>query len=142
MTSEHNGHRQRRIRLAIADDDPAVLEGIGSLLDSRFDIVARVGNGRELVEAVRKYSAEVVVADVSMPEMNGLQAARIITTECPGVKVVMLSVHDGTGYVDAAFDAGASGYVVKTGAPQELIPAIERVLTGGSYRPSATDGCG
>jgi DNA-binding NarL/FixJ family response regulator len=125
-----------RPRVVIADDDATVLEEVAALLGARFDVVARVPNGRVLVETVREILPALAVVDVSMPEMNGIRAARRITRECPGVKVVMLSVHDDADYVEAAFEAGASGYVLKIRLLRELIPAIDRVLAGESYRPA------
>lgn len=137
-----NGGKAGVRRVVIADDDPAVVHEIRDLLSSRFEVVATAANGLELVEAVREHSPDLVVTDLSMPGMNGIQAARRITGEWSGVKVVMLSVHDDSDYVDAAFDAGVSGYVLKLGAPQELIPAIEGVLEGVPYRPAGANGPG
>jgi DNA-binding NarL/FixJ family response regulator len=121
--------------VVIADNDPIILAEIGRLLATRFDVVARAGNGRELVETVQRVSPAVVVADITMPEMNGIEAARRITKAYPGVKVVMLSVYDDPTYIEAAFEAGASGYVLKWSALKELIQAIEDVLVGRPYRP-------
>jgi DNA-binding NarL/FixJ family response regulator len=129
--AEGDGH----LRIAIADDDPVILDQIGSLLGTRYDVVARAANGRALVEAVEKFLPAVVVSDITMPEMNGIEAARRITQTCPGVKVIMLSVHDDPVYVEAALEAGASGYVLKLGASRELIPAIEDALAGKSHWP-------
>ena len=119
----------------IADDDPIALDEIGDLLETRFDVVGRAGNGRELVTAVRKLSPAVVVADMIMPEMNGIEAARQITKKYPKIKVVILSVHSDPAFVDAALEAGASGYVLKLRASKELIPAIEDILAGRPYYP-------
>ena len=124
-----------RVRVVVADNDPIILDEIRKLLETRFDVVARAVNGRELVKTVQRLSPAVVVADITMPEMNGIEAARWITKECPGVKVVMLSVHDDPTYIESAFEAGASGYVLKLHASKELIQAIEDVLVGRSYRP-------
>lgn len=139
---EHDGEARGTIRIVIADDDPAVVHEIGDLLGTRFDVVATAANGLALIEAVRQFLPDLVVTDISMPQMNGIQAARRITSEFPAVKVVMLSVHDDSDYVDAAFDAGASGYVLKLDGGQELIPAIESVLAGVSYRPAGARGPG
>jgi len=122
-----------RLRLVIADDDPAILDQIGHIL-SRFDIVARAPNGRVLVEAVDRTEPDVVVTDFSMPEMNGIEATRGIVRAHPNVKVVILSVHDDPHYVDAAFEAGATGYVLKLEASRELPAAVDSVSSGGTYR--------
>ena len=130
-----SGAGKRRVRVVVADNDPIILDEIGRLLETRFDVVARAGNGRDLVETVQKLSPAVVVADVTMPEINGIEAARRITKAYPGVKVVMLSIHDDPAYIEAAFEAGASGYVLKLRASKELIQAIEEALVGRSHHP-------
>ena len=130
-----SGAGKGRVRVVVADNDPIILDEIGRLLETRFDVVARDGNGRELVKKVPRLSPAVVVGGITMPEMNGIEAARWITKACPGVKVVMLSVHDDPTYIEEAFEAGASGYVLKLHASKELIQAIEDVLVGRSYRP-------
>jgi two-component system, NarL family, nitrate/nitrite response regulator NarL len=127
---------KRRKTVVIADDDPTLLDQIGSILETRFDVVGRARNGRELLTAVQKLSPSVAVTDITMPEMNGIEAARLIAKNCPGVKVVVLSVHDDPAIVEAAFEAGASGYVSKFTAFVELIPAIENALVGRLYRSS------
>ena len=124
-----------RIRVVIADDEPLILDQIGSYLKTRFEVVAETRNGRELVDAVRRLSPSVVVADVVMPELNGIEATRQIKETDPAVKVVMLSGHEDPELIEAAFEAGAVGYVVKIRAFGELIPAIESVLSGRPYRP-------
>jgi DNA-binding NarL/FixJ family response regulator len=124
---------EARVRVVIADDNPMILDQIGGLLEPRFEIVGRAKNGRELFEAVRKLSPSVVVTDITMPEVDGIEATRRIINDCPGMKVLVLSVHDDPAIVEAAFEAGASGYVSKL-AGNELIPAIEDVLAGRLYR--------
>jgi DNA-binding NarL/FixJ family response regulator len=124
-----------RSRIIIADDDPLILDQIASLLETRFEVVARVENGSELVDAVNRLAPAVVVADIAMPKVNGIDAARQITKTNRDVKVVMLSGYSDDALVEAAFEAGASGYVVKLSAFSELIPAIEKVLAGQSYWP-------
>ena len=126
---------RRRARLVVADDDPSILDQIAGILETRFDVVGRACNGLELVDAVRTFSPDVVVSDITMPELNGIRAARLITETYPGVKVVMLSVHDDPAFIEAAFEAGASGYVLKLGVFEELLAAIDGVLAGGTYRP-------
>ena len=124
-----------RARVIIADDDPLILDQIASLLETRFDVVARVGNGSELVDAVKRLVPAVVVADIAMPKLNGIEATRQIRKTNPDVKVVMLSGYSDDALIEGAFDAGASGYVVKLTAFTDLIPAIEKVLAGQSYWP-------
>jgi len=124
---------KERSRVVIADDDAAILDWIGSLLEPRFDVVGRAANGRELVEAVGTLLPSVVVTDLAMPEMNGLEACRLITSKYFGVKVVVISVHNDPVIIQAVLEAGASGYVWKLTGHDELIPAIENVLAGRSF---------
>jgi DNA-binding NarL/FixJ family response regulator len=135
-----NGRQRSKkgsVRVVIADDEPVILDQIGMLLETDFDVVGRACNGRELVETAQRLSPSIVVADITMPEMNGIEATRRITKTNPKVKVVMLSVHSEQAIVEAAFAAGASGYVAKLYASTELIPAIKKVLGGRRYRPRA-----
>jgi DNA-binding NarL/FixJ family response regulator len=128
--------RKRRARVVIADDNAIVLEQLGSLLESRFHVVGHAANGRELFAVVQKLLPSVVVTDITMPKMDGIEATRLITKHCPDVKVVVVSIHNDPVIVEAAFDAGVSGYVSKVTADIELIPAIEDVLAGRRYRSS------
>jgi DNA-binding NarL/FixJ family response regulator len=128
--------RSKRPRIAVADDDPTSLDQTCRLVGTRFNVVAKALNGRELVETVRMFSPDVVIADITMPEMNGIEATRQIKQIFPTVNVVMLSVHADPTYIEEAFEAGASGYVLKLGASKELIVAIEDVLAGRHYRPA------
>src|SRR5262249_23572844 len=126
---------KERVRVVIADDDPVILDQIGSLLQTSFDVVGRAANGRELLEAVQQLSPAVAVVDITMPELNGIEATRQITKANRTVKVVILSVLSDYAFVEAACDAGASGYVVKLHAFTDLIPAIEKVLGGQQFWP-------
>lgn len=132
-SSKRPGVKKERIRVVIADDAVAVLDRIGSLLELRYDVVGRALNGRELIEAVGTLLPSVVVTDITMPEMDGLEACRLITSKYSGVKVVVISVHNDPVIIQASFDAGASAYVWKFAAHDELIPAIENVLAGRPY---------
>jgi DNA-binding NarL/FixJ family response regulator len=125
-----------RHRVVIADDDPIILDQITSILEPRFEVIFRAENGRELFNAVQKLSPSVVVTDITMPEIDGIEAARLIAKNCPRVKVVVLSVHDDREIIKAVFEAGAAGYVSKFTAHIELIPAIEDVLRGRLYHSS------
>lgn len=118
----------------LADDDPVILEMVARLLRSRYEIVGSASDGAALVDAVTEHCPDVAVVDISMPKLNGIEAARVISNSADQkVKVIMLSVHDDPAYVEAAFEAGAHGYVLKQAAEQELIPAIETVFADGSY---------
>src|SRR4030095_2339120 len=85
--------KKNRVRVVIADDEPVIRDQIGLLLEEDFNVVGRAGDGRELVETVQRLSPSIVVADITMPEMDGIEATRRITKTHADVKVVMLSVH-------------------------------------------------
>jgi len=120
-------------KILLADDHKIVLEGLKSLLADRFEIVGAVENGRALVEAAERLRPHVVVADISMPLLNGIEAVRQIKRSDPDTKVILLTMHPDLAYAARGFDAGASGYVLKHSAPSELLTAIEEALKGRTY---------
>jgi len=123
------------IRLLIADDHPIFRAGLRSLLATQagVEILAEVEDGLAAVEAARTRKPDLVVIDVSMPGMNGLEATRRITAAAPGVKVLCLSMHSDRRFVDAALQSGAHGYLLKECALEELVSAIHAVLAGQVY---------
>lgn len=125
----------QRPRIVVADDNVPYLNEICDLLEDRYEVVARATNGCECVEAVQRLLPSVVVTDVSMPKMNGIEATRQITKDWPDVRVVVLSADDHPAFVQAALDAGALAYVAKLAAFKDLVPAIEEVLAGRSCVP-------
>ena len=118
-----------RPKLLLADDHKIVLDGLRSLLGGEFDIVGTCADGRQLVQLARELAPDVVVADISMPLLNGIEAAR----QLPGVKFVFLTMHPEPSYLLRALQAGALGYVLKHAAAEELTVAIRRALAGESY---------
>ena len=120
-------------RLLIADDHKIFAEGLKRLLNADFDIVGVVTDGRELVAAAEKLRPDVVVADISMPVLNGIEAVTQIKKVHPEMKVVFLTMHPDVAYAASAFKAGATGYVLKHSAPDELITAIREGLKGRTY---------
>ena len=120
-------------RLLIADDHKIFAEGLKRLLNADFDIVGVVEDGRELVAAAEKLRPDVIVVDISMPMLNGIEAVRQIKKVHPEIKVVFLTMHPDVAYAASAFKAGASGYVLKHSAPDELITAIREGLKGRTY---------
>jgi len=119
--------------LVVADDHVLVSEGISRLLEPDFNVVARVDNGRALLEAARTFRPDAILLDISMPLLNGIEAARQIRQTQPDVKLVFLSMHSDPDYVAEAFRAGASAYVLKRSAALELVQAIREVLKGNTY---------
>jgi DNA-binding NarL/FixJ family response regulator len=123
----------RRARVLLADDHAIVAEGVAKLLGAEFDLVATVADGGALVEETRIHHPDVVVADLAMPVLNGLEALSRIRAEAAGVKVIFLTMHGDPALAAQALRAGASGYVLKHSAGEELIRAIHEVLQGRVY---------
>jgi DNA-binding NarL/FixJ family response regulator len=123
----------RRARVLLADDHRMVAEGLRSLLEPEFELVGIVENGRALIEAVEQLRPDVIVADVSMPLLNGIEAVRQIKKNHENIKVVFLTMHPDITYAVSAFEAGALGYVLKHSAPAELSVAIRQALAGKKY---------
>jgi DNA-binding NarL/FixJ family response regulator len=117
----------------LADDHALIVGAFERLLADECDIVGTVTNGRELVEAAGSLRPDVIVADVSMPLLNGLDAARQIKQRDPDVRVIVLTMNEDAGLAADAFRAGASGYLLKRSAVSELGAAIREVMQGRSY---------
>ena len=122
-----------RARVLLADDHSLVLEGIRKLLEKSVDLIGVVGNGQALVKAVEETQVDVVLLDISMPLVNGIEAARQIRKISPNTKIIFLTMHDDRDYVMEALRLGASGYLLKWSAETELAAAIQTVLRGGIY---------
>ncbi|ACX52167.1 two component transcriptional regulator, LuxR family [Ammonifex degensii KC4] len=124
-----------RIKVLVVDDHALVREGIKKLLmeDERLEVVGEAGNGREAVELVKKRPVDVVLLDISMPDMGGVEACREIKRLRPSVAVVALTVHDQEEYCLAMLEAGAAGYVLKESSADQLIEAIVRAARGEEY---------
>jgi len=122
-------------RILIVDDHALVAEGLHALLEAndQLEVIGRVKSGREAVQHALAHEPDLVLMDVMMPESNGIEASRTITTRLPATKVIMLSMHPNPAYVYRAIEAGASGYLLKRSAARELFAAIERVQSGRRY---------
>ena len=130
------------IRILIADDHKIVRDGLRSLLDkhSGIEVVGEAETGRMAVKLASKLLPDVVVMDIGMPDLNGIEATRQIITDRPGVKVIALSMHSDKRFVRGILKAGASGYLLKDCAFEELARAIQTVLSGRVYlSPQITD---
>lgn len=123
------------IRVLIVDDHQIMREGLRSLLSKHADVklVGEAEDGREALALVRELRPDVVITDIAMPNLNGIDAARHITEEHPGTRVVLLSMHADRNYVVEALSAGASAYLVKDSAFDELAKALRIVVAGGVY---------
>ena len=123
----------KKPRVLLADDHKIVLEGLRGLLSDEFELVGEAANGQQLIECAHELSPDVIVADVSMPLLNGIDAVRKLREEGGTAKVVFLTMHPDVVYATRALDAGASGYVLKHSASDELVEAIKTALRGGTY---------
>src|SRR5689334_17542568 len=123
---------RKRPRIVIADDCPAVLEHTRLLVGDDFDVVASAANGSELLKAVIECRPELVVTDIQMPGMSGLEAVREIRRSVP-CKVVVLSLYDDPALIANAVAAGVRSYVLKQDAGEELVPALFEVQNGGTF---------
>ena len=123
----------KRPRVLLADDHRMVAEGLKSLLAPEFDLVGVVEDGRALLEAAKRLKPDVIVADISMPNLNGIDAVAQLKQHDKEVRVVFLTMHQEVVYARRALDAGALGYVLKHSAPAELVAAIRAALDGKTY---------
>jgi len=122
-------------RVLLADDHEIFVEGLASLLESepQIEIVGMATDANQAIREVRDKEPDVVIMDISMPDMNGIEATQLITTERPSTKVLCLSMHADRGYVMGALGAGASGYLLKDGAKKELLDAIRAAMANQIY---------
>lgn len=131
----------KRLRILLADDHQILREGLRLLIDAQPDmrVVGQAGDGLEVLEQARTLQPDVVVMDLSMPRLNGLQATCRLRSEFPQIKIVTLTVHEDESYLVQLCKAGAAGYVLKRSAGDDLIHAIREVASGGlAYDPAMT----
>ena len=121
------------IRILLADDNDEVLAEVRKLLGEEFEIIGTVSNGQDAVEAVRRFDPDVVVLDMAMPILGGLQAASQIQQINARTKILFLTINENVEYVSAAFAAGASGYVTKRRLLSDLAHAIREVAQGRTF---------
>jgi DNA-binding NarL/FixJ family response regulator len=123
------------IRVLLADDHAIIRDGLRALLQSVPDIevVDAVGNGRTAVQRAIELKPDVVIMDIAMPDLNGIEAARILREKFPATRVVMLSMHSDSEYLYRALDAGATGYLLKESAGDEVLSAVRAVRAGQRY---------
>jgi DNA-binding NarL/FixJ family response regulator len=122
-----------RPRVMLADDHRLVSEGLKRLLADEFELVGVVEDGRALVSAAKKLQPDVVVADISMPHLNGIEAMIQVRKGNPRIKFVFLTMHQDPAYARRALEAGALGFIVKHSAPEELVMAVQAALKGQTF---------
>lgn len=125
--------RLLRPRVLLADDHRMVAEGLKSLLSAECELVGVVEDGRALIEAARKLRPDIIIADITMPRLNGIDALAQLKRDDAAVRVIFLTMHPEVAYARRAFAAGAMGYVLKHSAPNELLAAIRAALEGKTY---------
>ncbi len=124
-----------KIRILLADDHPMIRAGFKSMLDKseRFEIVGEAGNGKELIEVAGELNPEIVLVDISMPVMSGLDVLEELSNRVPGVRLIVLTMHEEREYILQALKSGAAGYLLKNIERFELERAIITVYKGGKY---------
>jgi DNA-binding NarL/FixJ family response regulator len=122
-----------KIRVVLADDYQPIVARVRGTLGEEFEVVGTAENGNQAVASVLTLDADVLITDISMPVLNGLQAAKRLQNAQCRAKIVFLSVHADRAFVAAAFAAGASAYVVKSRLTTDLIPAIREALVGNTF---------
>lgn len=129
----------KKASVILADDHKIVLEGLKGLLEGEFELFGFATNGYELVELAKEKHPDVIVADISMPLLNGIDAVRKLREEGVRSRVVFLTMHPDVIYASRAMEAGANGYVLKHSAPEELVKAIREVQRGGTFVSASLD---
>jgi DNA-binding NarL/FixJ family response regulator len=133
---------ENKLRILIAEDHTTVREGFRLIVEAQEDmeVIGEVGDGRAAIELARELQPDIVLMDISMPELNGLLAAAKLKRIAPDIKILTLTRHTDTAYLNELLQAGVSGYVLKQSATDELIRAIRAVASGGNYLDSAVTG--
>jgi len=125
--------------IVIIDDHPLFREGLKSIIARarQFDVVGEAGDARKGLEDVKKYNPDLVIVDISLPDKSGIEVARAIRSRFPGTRIIIVSMHSKIDYIVEAFQAGATGYIVKESASDRLILGLETVLNGEYFLDSS-----
>ncbi len=129
-----------RARILLVDDHRIVAEGLKGILVAEFDLAGVVEDGRKMIDAAKALAPDLIVADISMPVLNGIEALEILREEGIAIPVVFLTMHSEVDYAALALEAGAAGYVLKHAAPEELVQAVRVALEGGTFVSPALAG--
>lgn len=123
------------IHIIIADDHTILADGIKTLLskNKRFNVIGTASDGEEVLTLLKMHEVDIVIMDINMPKMDGIEATQIISEHFQDTKVLIMSMHNKEGYIQNALEAGADGYILKNTSQEEMERAIDRVMNGGSY---------
>lgn len=129
------GSEYKMIKIILVDDHPLFREGIASRLNMHdgIEVIAETENGKQLLSTLETATPDIVMMDISMPEVNGMDALEIVKEKFPEVRVIMLSMHDDKEYIVSVIRSGAEGYLLKDISGEEMIAAIQKVHEGGKY---------
>jgi two-component system response regulator DegU len=122
-----------KFRIVVADDHEEMLSLVKEVLQLEFEVVAGVRNGRDLLNAVKNFRPDVIIADINMPEVSGIEATRRIVEEDPEARIILVTMHTDLTMVEEGISAGAKGYVYKLAVGRELMQAIYEIMQGGFY---------
>jgi len=125
--------RTMKPQVIVADDHRLVAEGVVKILEQVYTVVATPIDGRGFIEAVEKFRPALALVDISLPQLNGLDACRHVKKSCPEVKIIILTMHSEQHFVNEAFRVGVEGYLLKTSVADELLFAVKEVLKGSTY---------
>jgi len=131
-----------KLRILLADDHETVREGIRLIINAQDDmeVVGEAGDGREAIQLAGELQPDVLIMDISMPELNGLKAAATLKRTCADIKILTLTRHTGEAYLQELLQAGVSGYVLKQSPSDELLRAVRAIACGGNYLDTAMTG--
>jgi DNA-binding NarL/FixJ family response regulator len=133
QTVESGGTDRAGVRVLLADDSPSMLQAARLILEPEFQVVGTVDDGEAVLEAMESLKPDVIILDISMGPMNGLEAARLLTRTGSKVKIVFLTVHKDQEFIEEAFSAGAMGYVIKPRLATDLVVAVREALMGHTF---------
>jgi len=126
---------KKELKIIIADDHKIVIDGLKSLLiqEPHIKVVGEASNGKEALDLIENTKVDIAVLDISMPEMNGVEATKIIKKEYPEVKILILTMHDGSEFIHELVEIGANGYILKNRGTEEFVEALETIANGEEY---------
>lgn len=145
MTDSLEGRDQKRLRIVLVDDHSVVRTGYRLLLENEtgIEVVAELASGEEAYHRINELCPDVLITDLSMPGIGGLEAIRRIRVKLPEVKILVFTMHENVAFLEHAMEAGANGYITKNSAPNVLVHAVQRVAAGEQYiEPSLADRLG